>query len=67
MIKLYSAFVNPMSEGGGLIAPAVWKLSSSSVSFDFCETKGSKKSREYNEFGTKGGDGGMGAKIERNP
>ena len=31
--------LNPMSDGGGLIAPAVWKMSSSSVSFDFWDQK----------------------------
>ena len=32
-------FINPIFVGGGLIAPAVWKTSSSGVSFDFCDPK----------------------------
>ena len=38
---LYRGFLNPMSDerGGGLITSAVWKTSSSSVSFDFCDPK----------------------------
>ena len=31
--------LNPIFVGGGLIAPAVWKTSSSGVSFDFCDPK----------------------------
>ena len=37
--KVQFYHINPMSDGGGLIVPALLKTSSSSVSFDFCDPK----------------------------
>ena len=34
-----SSMINPIHVLGGLIAPAVWKTSSSGVSFHFCDLK----------------------------